>query len=664
MANRLKHEKSPYLLQHGENPVNWYPWCDEAFQRAAGEDRPIFLSIGYSTCHWCHVMAHESFEDEQVAALLNRHFICIKVDREERPDIDAVYMSVCQAMTGTGGWPLTILMTARQRPFFAGTYFPKQGRYGRPGLLELLERVIFLWNNQREQLLEASDQITAVMRRPPAAFGRNPDLRLLQKAYHALQQSFDSRWGGFGEAPKFPTPHNLLFLMRYGVQERQPEALRMAERTLDAMARGGICDQVGGGFSRYSTDEKWLVPHFEKMLYDNALLILAYLRAYQLTRKEAYADTARRTADYILRELTCDGGGFFCGQDADSDGTEGKYYVFTPGEIADVLGPQDGAEFCRLYGITEAGNFEGFSIPNRIESGGDAWRGDDPRLQKLRAYRKSRTALHRDDKILLSWNAWTMIALAQAGLILREDRYLNAARSAQRFIEASMTDAEDRLFLRFRDGESAIPGQLEDYGVYALALLALYRATFEADFLALAVHRARQMVALFEDKGQGGYFINAYDAEQLIIRPKETYDGAMPSGNSVAAAVLEALAALTGETVWREAADRQLRFLTGQAAELPAGHCFGMLAMAKQLYPHRELICAGRRVPDELWDYLRSHPADELSILFLSEDNAAALAGCAPFTASYPIPEDGTVWYLCENGACRAPVSEFGQLRL
>ena len=258
MANRLKHEKSPYLLQHGENPVNWYPWCDEAFQAAAAEDKPVFLSIGYSTCHWCHVMAHESFEDEQVAALLNRHFICIKVDREERPDIDAVYLSVCQAMTGTGGWPLTILMTAKQRPFFAGTYFPKQGRYGRPGLLELLERVIFLWNNQREQLLEASDQITAVMRRPPAAFGRNPDLRLLQKAYHSLQQSFDSRWGGFGEAPKFPTPHNLLFLMYYGAQEGQPEALRMAERTLDAMARGGICDQIGGGFSRYSTDEKWL----------------------------------------------------------------------------------------------------------------------------------------------------------------------------------------------------------------------------------------------------------------------------------------------------------------------------------------------------------------------------------------------------------------------
>ncbi|MGM9592960.1 MAG: thioredoxin domain-containing protein [Candidatus Onthomonas sp.] len=664
MANRLKHEKSPYLLQHGENPVDWYPWCDEAFQAAAAEDRPVFLSIGYSTCHWCHVMAHESFEDEQVAALLNRHFICIKVDREERPDIDAVYMSVCQAMTGTGGWPLTILMTAKQRPFFAGTYFPKQGRYGQPGLLELLERVIFLWNNQREQLLEASDQITAVMRRQPAAFRRNPDLRLLQKAYRFLSQSFDCRWGGFGEAPKFPTPHNLLFLMLYGAQERQPEALDMAERTLEAMARGGICDQVGGGFSRYSTDEKWLVPHFEKMLYDNALLILAYLRAYQLTQKEAYADTARRTADYILQELTSDAGGFFCGQDADSDGTEGKYYVFTPREVIDVLGPQDGAEFCRLYGITEAGNFEGSSIPNRVESGGDAWRGDDPRLQKLQAYRKSRTALHRDDKILLSWNGWAIIALAQAGLILKEARYLNTARKAQQFIEASMTDAEDRLFLRFRDGEAAIPGQLEDYGVYALALLALYRATFAPDFLALAIHRARQMIDLFEDREQGGCFISAYDAEQLITRPKETYDGAMPSGNSVAAALLEALAALTGETFWREAADRQLRFLAGQAAELPAGHCFGLLVMADRLYPHRELICAGSRVPDELWDYLRSHPADDLSILFLSKDNAKALADCAPFTASYPIPEEGTVWYLCENGACQAPVREFGALPL
>lgn len=332
--------------------MDWYPWCEEAFQKAAKEDKPVFLSIGYSTCHWCHVMAHESFADLEVADLLNREFISIKVDREERPDIDAVYMSVCQAMTGSGGWPLTIFMTPEQKPFFAGTYFPKYGGYGRFGLMDLLKRVADLWKNNREELLRAGNQITAAINQEQTSNGQKPNRSLVERAYGQLAQRFDHKWGGFGGSPKFPTPHNLLFLMRYGEVSQEPNAMKMVEITLEDMARGGIFDHIGGGFSRYSTDEMWLVPHFEKMLYDNALLLIAYTKAYQHTKKESFADTAHRTVRYILRELTSEEGGCYCGQDADSDGVEGKYYVFTPEEVKAVLGEADGAEFCRLYDIT------------------------------------------------------------------------------------------------------------------------------------------------------------------------------------------------------------------------------------------------------------------------------------------------------------------------
>lgn len=665
MPNRLKQEKSPYLMQHGENPVDWYPWCEEAFQKAAKEDKPIFLSIGYSTCHWCHVMAHESFEDQEVADLLNREFISIKVDREERPDIDAVYMSVCQAMTGSGGWPLTVFMTPEQKPFFAGTYFPKHGGYGRYGLTDLLERVADLWKTNREELLRAGNQITAAINQEQADNGQKPDRQLIERAYGQLAQRFDHKWGGFGAAPKFPTPHNLLFLMRYGEVSQEPNAMKMVEITLEDMAHGGIFDHIGGGFSRYSTDEIWLVPHFEKMLYDNALLLIAYTKAYQHTQRECFADTARRTARYILRELTSEEGGCCCGQDADSDGVEGKYYVFTPEEVRAVLGEEDGAEFCRLYDITDSGNFEGKSIPNRIYTSEDGWDRDDPRSEKLYDFRRNRTKLHKDDKILLSWNAWAIIALAKAGQVLTEPSYLDTAIRIHAFIERKMVTENDRLYLRYRDGEAAYVGQLEDYAVYALALLELYRATFDVKYLQAAVHRAKQMVELFEDKANGGYFMTAFDGELLIARPKETYDGAIPSGNSVAAMVLQTLASLTGERSWQAAADRQLSFLAGEIGEYPSASCFGVLAMMDALYPHRELVCAASDgLPSELKEYLENHPADNLHVLMKTKENVEALAECAPFTKDYPIPEQGVMYYLCESGACRAPVSDFSQLNL
>ena len=664
MANRLTKEKSPYLLQHKENPVDWYPWGEEAFQKAKQEDKPVFLSIGYSTCHWCHVMAYESFEDEKVAKLLNRDYISIKVDREERPDIDAVYMSVCQAVTGSGGWPLTIFLTPEQKPFFAGTYFPKQGRYGQFGLVELLERVAYLWKNERQKLLCAGNEITQAINQRHSDSGQEPDRAIVETAYSQLQRRFDHDWGGFGTVPKFPAPHNLLFLMRYAHATQEPDALKMATVTLKDMARGGIHDHIGGGFSRYSTDKKWLVPHFEKMLYDNALLLMAYVAAYQNIKEERFPDVAHRTADYILRELTDEQGGFYCGHDADSEGVEGKYYVFTPEEVKTVLGETDGAEFCRLYDITDPGNFDGESIPNRINATEDGWNREDSRLQKLYDYRLQRTQLHKDDKILLSWNGWTIIALTKAGQALGEKRYLDAAIKAHQFIRKEMTDENDRLYLRWRDGEAANAGQLEDYSVYVLALLELYRVTFDTAYLQEAIHRAEQMVALFEDS-QGGYFMTAADSEQLIARPKETYDGAIPSGNSVAAMVLQKLATLTGEMKWQNAAERQMKFLAATIGQYPASSCFGVLAMMDALYPHRELVCAAQDgLPDELLQYLKENTAEDIRVLLKTKTNAGLLSQCAPFTRDYPVPETGATYYLCENGACKAPVKSFSELRL
>ena len=664
MENRLSKEKSPYLLQHRNNPVDWYPWSEEAFQKAKKEDKPIFLSIGYSTCHWCHVMAHESFENREVADILNRAYISIKVDREERPDVDAVYMSVCQAVTGSGGWPLTIIMTPEQEPFFAGTYFPRHGVNGYMGLVEILERVVLLWKDERQGLLKAGRQIaSAIGVSQPGGHGE-PRRAVIEKAYVQLKQRFDHKWGGFGPAPKFPTPHNLLFLMRYFSVTEEKGAMTMAAVTLEDMARGGIHDHIGGGFSRYSTDHKWLVPHFEKMLYDNCLLLMAYVRAWQYTGDAYFADVARRTGDYLLRELKDEQGGFYCGQDADSEGIEGKYYVFTPEEVVSVLGEADGEEFCRRYNITRNGNFEGKSIPNRIYGKEELWDRNDPRLRKLYAYRLQRTRLHKDDKILLSWNGWAMLALARAGQALGEQRYLDAAISAHRFIQRTMTDENGRLLLRWRDGEAAHAGQLEDYAVYALALLELYGAGYDISFLREAIHRAEQMVELFEDQ-EGGYFMTASDAEQLIARPRETYDGAVPSGNSVAAMVLQKLAYLTGEERWREASIRQMQFLAAAVEEYPASSCFGIMAMMDALYPHRELVCVVKEgIPSELTDYLKNHPAEDLHVLLKTEENRKVLAETVPFTADYPIPGQGAMYYLCENGTCRAPAADFAELNL
>ena len=660
MSNRLSTERSPYLLQHAENPVDWRPWGPEVFEEAKRTDKPVLLSIGYSTCHWCHVMAHESFEDETVAQAVNAAFLPVKVDREERPDVDAVYMAACLAMNGSGGWPLTVLLTPDQKPFWAGTYLPKDQ------LLHLLRKAARLWREDRAGVLVTGDTLTAHLQQEGQARPGTPSRELVRQAVSQFAQSYDERWGGFGAAPKFPTPHNLIFLLRYAQLAKEEHAREMALHTLNNMYRGGLFDHVGGGFSRYSTDQHWLVPHFEKMLYDNALLALAYTEAFQHTRCPIYGKITRRTLDYVLRELSGPQGGFYCGQDADSDGVEGKYYALTPDELAQALGGVDGLRFCQWYGITPEGNFEGKSIPNLL---GQSQFDQDPEdmaalREQVYAYRLSRTALHRDDKVLTAWNGLAMAALARAGLVLDEPRYLDAARQTAEFLAEKLTTSDGRLLARWRDGDAAHPGKLDDYAFLAYGLLELYSATFDASYLTRAVGLADCLLKLFFDGERGGFYPYASNGEQLLTRTKEAYDGAMPSGNSIAALVLFRLSRLTGEMRWREAADLQLSWLAGAAEGYPAGHSFAMLACLEELWPTAELVITAQKPPEELRGFLREAPRLGLTVLVKTQENAGTLAALAPFTKDYPIPAQGAQYYLCQGGACAQPVDSIPELKI
>ncbi len=654
MPNQLIAQKSPYLLQHAENPVDWYPWCEAAFEAAKIQDKPVFLSIGYSTCHWCHVMAHESFEDPEIADLLNQFFISVKVDREERPDIDSVYMSVCQAMTGSGGWPLTILMTPDQKPFFAGTYFPKHSRYGAIGLSDLLLQVAELWKKERKRLIHTGNEIAAWLKTSRKTSDKLPSRELIRQGAEELFLSFDSKWGGFGNAPKFPTPHNLMFLLRYAILEQEPQAFDIVEKTLLHMAQGGIYDHIGGGFSRYSTDEKWLIPHFEKMLYDNALLLSIYSEAFQMTGKVLYRQVIEETIDYVLRELTDKNGGFYCGQDADSDGVEGKYYALTKEEVLSVLGEEEGAYFCSFFQITEKGNFEGKNIPHLFK--GQEWKDERVKAacNKLLQYRRRRTALHRDDKILTSWNSLMIAALAKASFVCQKPSWLTVAKKSCEFLENHLVHSEDRLYVRYRQGEAAYPGNLEDYAYYAYALLELYQTTWDTTYLKRGIQIADQMLRLFSEPSEQGLFLYANDSEQLISRPKETYDGALPSGNSVAGWVLSLLSALTGEEKWRKERDRQMNFLADVSSHYPSGHCFALMAMCTVLYPSRELLCVSpeNTMSEELQDYLRKHLIPHLTVLLLSPETREKLSCLAPYTAYYPLPERDSQYYLCQGNTC------------
>lgn len=637
MSNHLKQETSPYLLQHAENPVNWYPWGREAFERARKEEKPVFLSIGYSTCHWCHVMAHESFENAEVAALLNRAFISVKVDREERPDIDSVYMTVCQAFTGSGGWPMSIFMTWDQKPFFAGTYFPPTSRWGTPGFSDLLTVVASQWQSDRPGLLWSAEQVVKALKQPRAAASDGNEQQLIRQAYQMFAETFDPVWGGFGAAPKFPTPHNLLFLMLYARQMNEPHAMEMAEKTLEQMRKGGIFDQIGGGFSRYSTDRYFLAPHFEKMLYDNAWLMMAYAAAYACSGKTLYLDTARETADYILREMA--DGGFYSAQDADSEGVEGKYYTFTDQEIIDCLGEAQGRRFAQTFDITREGNFEGANIPNLLKCD-DLTTDFQEEKQRLREYRRRRGHLHLDDKILTAWNAMAIGALSMLYRVSGERRYLDAAVGAQQFLETHL-QADGQLYTSFRDNKHSEQGFLDDYAYEIAALLELYHSTLEHSYLQQAERFCEEAVRRFSDRKNGGFHLS--ETVELFLNPKETYDGAIPSGNAMMAYNFVRLYQLTERETYREQAERQLSFLSAAAQEQPVGH--SMFLLANMIYdaPPRHI----RFVWKEPKDLVRVQG----KLPFFANVTAEAAS------AEYPLLHEKATLYACDRQGCRPPTN-------
>lgn len=644
--NRLINEKSPYLLQHAYNPVDWYPWCDAAFEKAKNEDKPVFLSIGYSTCHWCHVMAHESFENSEVADILNRDFISIKVDKEERPDIDSIYMNVCQALTGSGGWPTTIFMSYNQKPFFAGTYFPPQSRYGLIGFVDLLSNISEQWQNNKEDLVQSGHEITKLLGEEKLSKS-DLSMNIITDAVHSFKSMFDKKYGGFGSAPKFPTPHNLIFLLNYYEKTKDQDALSMVEKTLTQMYKGGIFDHFGYGFSRYSTDKYFLAPHFEKMLYDNALLLISYIRAYDITKNDLYKTVAKKTATYVLRELTHPEGGFYCAQDADSEGVEGKYYVFEYEEIIKLLGEDVGTKFNQYYGITKGGNFEGSSIPNLLNQTefDDSFEQYIPMIYE---YRKTRTKLHLDDKILTSWNGLMIAAFAMMYRVLKDEEYLEVAKKACNFIDKNLSK-DDTLFVSFRDEKVSKNGFLDDYAFYIFALIHMYEVTFDNCYLDRAIMFNKVVLDKFYDVKKGGFYLYGQDSEQLILKPKETYDGAIPSGNSVMTFNLIKLAAITKEENLNLVALKQLEFMATFAENYQAGYSFYLIALTMYLYPTKEVTCVLKNTEDK--EKLIGNIAFDTTIKVLAME-----------TKEYKLLNNETTFYVCENRSCKPPTNNWEEI--
>jgi uncharacterized protein len=680
-CNHLIHEKSPYLLQHVENPVDWFPWGEEAFQKAKKEEKPIFLSIGYATCHWCHVMAHESFEDDKVAQILNRSFVAIKVDREERPDVDQIYMSVCQALTGQGGWPLTIFMTPEGSPFFAGTYFPKHGRSGMPGFIDLLQRIAAAWQNERAKILQGSAEIRRVVGQEPISGAKEEFLAqaVLQKAYVQLSRGFDPAWGGFGRAPKFPSPHHLTFLLRWQKRNRDAQAGEMVMKTLQAMRQGGIFDQIGFGFHRYSVDERWFVPHFEKMLYDQAMLGMAYLEAFQSLEKEEFAETAREIFTYVLREMTSREGGFYSAEDADSEGREGLFYVWTPQEVKKHLGAEIGDLFCRFHGITAEGNFEeGLSIAHTpVPLSAFAVREKIPlsnlketlagAREKLFQVREKRVHPLKDDKILTAWNGLMIAALAKGYQALQERTYATAAEKAADFILQRMRDSSGRLRRRYRLGHIAYPGYLDDYAYFIWGLIELYEATFNPRYLAVAADLNQTQLDLFWDPAGGGFFLTAKDSEELIARPKDLYDGAVPSGNSVALLNLLRLGRMCGKVEWEEIADRMIQTFAGSVEGQPLAYTQFMIGLDFLLGPTREIVVAGdpeNEPTRQAVKYVQQKFLPLKVLLLRPEgDRGREISSLSPFLEAMKPGPQGFSVYLCEGRSCQSPIMHFADLK-
>jgi uncharacterized protein YyaL (SSP411 family) len=696
-TNRLAQQKSPYLLQHAHNPVDWYPWGEEAFEKARVERRPIFLSIGYSTCHWCHVMERESFENEEIAALLNRDYVAIKVDREERPDVDRIYMTYVQASTGSGGWPMSVWLTPDLQPFFGGTYFPPESRWGHPGFASILTQIAQAWANDRENIEESARHVVEQLARQvevaPTRAGAAFDPGTLGTAFAAFRRSFDSRLGGFGTAPKFPRVSVHHFLLRYYARTKNAEALDMVLLTLREMAKGGMNDQLGGGFHRYSVDDRWFVPHFEKMLYDQAQIAVSYLEAFQVTGDQQYADAARRIFDYVLRDMTDPGGGFYSAEDADSALSpdhpdlkgEGAFYIWSLEEIQALLGQPTADWFCHRYGVREGSNvandphaeFTGKSIlyqAHTVEETarhfgqptGEVQAALDRAGSLLMAARAQRVRPLRDDKILTAWNGLMISAFAKGGAVLDHARYAEAARRAAEFIINRMYDAPSGTLLRrYCTGEAAIPGFLDDYALFVQGLLDLYEAQFDRRHLELAVRLTEKQQELFEDTAGGAFFSTGADDRRLVLRVKEDYDGAEPSGNSVAVMNLLRLARMTNRAAFGESAQRTLAAFSSRLSLAPVAIPQMLVACEFVAGEPREIILAGRRDSAEMRALLselhtRFVPG-KVVLLVDSVETQHALAAAIPSIASMDPPEEGARAYVCRNYTCRLPVSEPAQ---
>ncbi len=673
MANHLIHEKSPYLQQHAHNPVDWYPWGEAAFEKARSEDKPIFLSVGYSTCHWCHVMERESFESEALATIMNRSFVPVKVDREERPDVDRIYMTFVQATTGSGGWPMSVFLTPDLKPFFGGTYFPPDNRYGRPGFGAILERIAEAWRNERPRIVQSSGDVVKQLAQyadgsPSAGM---PDKTALDSGFQHFRRMFDSAHGGFGSAPKFPRPVMFNFLLRYYAQSRRQEALDMTLETLRAMANGGMHDQLGGGFHRYSVDERWFVPHFEKMLYDQAQLATSYVEAFQITHDAFYAKIARSTLDYVLRDMTDPSGGFYSAEDADSvidpahphKKGEGAFYIWSAAELKQALDPAQFQHFAAIYGVQADGNvpddphgeFTGKNILYLREPLDDATEAQlQPAKQTLLAIRSKRVRPGLDDKILTAWNGLMISAFAKAAQVLDEPRYLEAAQKAAAFILDRMYDKTSGILQRrYRDGDAAIDGFLDDYAFFIGALLDLYEADFDPCHIEQAMQLADKMRELFEDPTAGAFFSTAAGDSNLVLRMKDDYDGAEPSGNSVALVDLLRLAHFTDRAEYREAAERTLRAVGGKIMQQSTAVPQLLVGLDYYLATRREVVLAG-----DAREFLR-----HIRARFLP--HTITLRAGAPFfpaaSSMHEINGQATA-YVCQDYTCQLPTNEIAKL--
>jgi uncharacterized protein YyaL (SSP411 family) len=686
MPNHLINEISPYLRQHAHNPVDWYPWSPGAFEKAQRENKPIFLSIGYSTCHWCHVMAHESFEHPEVAMLMNEAFVSIKVDREERPDIDNVYMNACQVMTGSGGWPLSIIMTPDKKPFFAATYIPREGRFGLVGMMELIPHIRELWATQRSEALNLSNKIATVLQQTSReTLGEELDETTLELAYEQLAQRFDERHAGFSGAPKFPTPQNLLFLLRYWKRGANQAVLDMVEKTLQAMRRGGIYDHIGFGFHRYSTDSQWLVPHFEKMLYDQAMLVMAYTEAYQATGKEDYEKTAREIFTYVLRDMTAREGGFYSAEDADSEGKEGKFYLWTQEEIQQALG-NDEADFAtKVFNIEKDGNFleqttgrkSGVNILHLRKELGEL--ASDLNLskqalqqhlelmrQKLFAYREKRVHPMKDDKVLTDWNGLMIAALSKGAQAFDDPEYAEAARRAADFILENMRKPDGRLWHRYRNARAGVEANLDDYAFLVWGLIELYETVFDTEYLKIALDLTSDMVRHFWDEDGGGLYLTPDDGEDLLFRKKEIYDGAIPSGNSVAMLNLVRLGHMTATSDLEEKAARIGNAFSGSIRQSPSAHTQLMVALDFGIGPCYEVVIVGKKQAEDTRAMIKALRTRFLpnKVMLLNPDGRESpeIAKIAEFTKNQSSIEGKATAYVCLNYSCKSPTTDINKM--